>query len=310
MRVFSDRLVSHDDKAWFAPQIFNVLESEAAWSMGPKFKPEVAKLKSPPSVAFVTFMTGEDSGLDALRRAYEPITADDFDRCKQRAMAFLGMHNRQFPSHSMNLVLFDDALEHLLRITRVFGLSRGCALLIGVFGSGKQSLTRLAAFISDANFFKLQLTSAHRLLEDLKPLYRLAGVQAKPVVVLLTDNQIKDESLLEYVNMFLNTGELLNPTDKANNFGHFKFKERDAIMSDFRDGEASAAQAAHFGREPTDDELWAFFIERVRSNFHLSLCFSPVGSTLSTRAQQFPGLINGTSAVKRWKGRRVDCLGL
>ena len=47
------------------------------------------------------------------------------------------------------------------------------------------------------------------------------------------------------------------------------------------------------GSEPTVDELWAFFIERVRSNLHLSLCFSPVGVKFSTRAQQFPGLING-----------------
>ena len=49
------------------------------------------------------------------------------------------------------------------------------------------------------------------------------------------------------------------------------------------------------GSEPTVDELWAFFIERARSNLHLSLCFSPVGVKFSTRAQQFPGLINGTT---------------
>jgi dynein heavy chain len=45
------------------------------------------------------------------------------------------------------------------------------------------------------------------------------------------------------------------------------------------------------GSEPTVDELWAFFIERVRSNLHLSLCFSPVGVKLSRRAQMFPGLM-------------------
>jgi hypothetical protein len=98
------------DKEWFAAEIFNVLESEAAWSTGPKFKPDVAKLKSSPSVSFVNFMTEEENGLDAIRRAYEAITADDFDRCKQRAMVFLVMHNQQLPSHSMNLVLFADAL--------------------------------------------------------------------------------------------------------------------------------------------------------------------------------------------------------
>jgi len=53
----------------------------------------------------------------------------------------------------MNLVLFDDALDHLTRLHRVLRMSHSHALLVGVGGSGKQSVCRLAAFTADCEVF-------------------------------------------------------------------------------------------------------------------------------------------------------------
>ena len=43
------------------------------------------------------------------------------------------------------------------------------------------------------------------------------------------------------------------------------------------------------------DNLYSFFVKRVRYHLHVILCLSPIGNDFSRRAQQFPALTSGVS---------------
>lgn len=110
---------------------------------------------------------------------------------------------------AMNLVLFDDAIEHLTRIHRVIRMDQGHALLVGVGGSGKQSLTKLAAFAAGCGVFEITLTRGYdesSFREDLKGLYQQLGAENKKMVFLFTDAHVAQEGFLELINNMLTSG--------------------------------------------------------------------------------------------------------
>lgn len=104
---------------------------------------------------------------------------------------------------TMDLVLFGDAMKHVARIVRIIRNEGGHALLVGVGGSGKQSLARLAAFICGFEVKQIVISSTYSisdLKDDLKGMYHKAGVKGEGVMFLLTDSQITNERFLVYIN--------------------------------------------------------------------------------------------------------------
>ena len=48
------------------------------------------------------------------------------------------------------------------------------------------------------------------------------------------------------------------------------------------------------GIQDTRENVWKFFIDRVRRMLKVVLCFSPVGTTLRVRSRKFPAVVNCT----------------
>ncbi|XP_071656059.1 dynein axonemal heavy chain 9-like isoform X6 [Patagioenas fasciata] len=95
--------------------------------------------------------------------SYRPVPT--WEELNKILVEALGSYNEV--NAAMSLVLFEDAMCHVCRINRILESPRGNALLVGVGGSGKQSLTRLAAFISSLELFQITLRKGYGI-PDLK----------------------------------------------------------------------------------------------------------------------------------------------
>lgn len=182
----------------------------------------------------------------------------------------------------MDLVLFEQAAEHIARISRIVANPSGNAMLIGVGGSGKQSLSKLAAFISGYEVRQLQVTGSFKvddLLEAFREMFKQSGVKGIQILFLMTDTQVVDDRFLIYINAILASSWIS---------GLFPKDEIDGMLGNLRN------EAKSCGVPDNQEAMIQFLISRIRTNLHVVLCFSPVGDTFRVRARRFPALIFNT----------------
>jgi dynein heavy chain len=132
--------------------------------------------------------------------------------------------------------------------------------------------------------------------EDLKKVFDLTGAKRKNTVFYFSDTQVVEEGFLEDLNNMLSSGEVPNL---------YAADEFQAIKEEIR-ADARKADIAD-----TNEELYAYFIERVREHMHIVIGMSPVGDAFRNRIRMFPALVNCTTIdwFSEWPAEALQEVG-
>jgi dynein heavy chain len=182
--------------------------------------------------------------------------------------------------HPMELVMFLDACDHVSKICRVLRQPQGNALLLGVGGSGRQSLSKLATFMNNFRLYQIEVVKGYNMTmwkDNLKFCLMQAGVEAKVTTFLFVDTQIISEQMLEDINNVLNSGDVPQL---------YKADDMDGIVS------VGRQECQRKGLTLNKMNMFSQYLLRVKANIHCCIAMSPLGDVFRQRLLKFPSLVN------------------
>ena len=189
----------------------------------------------------------------------------------------------------VSLVLFNEVLDHVLRIDRIFRQPQGHVLLIGVSGAGKTTLSRFVAWMNGLSVFQIKVHnkySAADFDEDLRQVLRRSGCKDEKICFILDESNVMDSGFLERMNTLLANGEVP---------GLFEGDEFTTLMTQIKD--ASQREGLMLD---SNEELYKWFTHQVIKNLHVVFTMNPSSEGLKDRAATSPALFN--RCVLNWFG--------
>ncbi|KRT81614.1 AAA protein, partial [Oryctes borbonicus] len=270
LRLFQDRLVEDVERRWTNENI------------------DTVALKHFPSANCEKALARPILYSNWLSKDYVPV---DREQLREYVKARLKVFYEE--ELDVPLVLFDEVLDHVLRIDRIFRQSQGHLLLIGVSGAGKTTLSRFVAWMNGLSIFQIKVHNkytADDFDEDLRSVLRRSGCKDEKIAFILDESNMLDSSFLERMNTLLANGEVP---------GLFEGDEYTTLMTQCKEG----AQREGLMLD-SNDELYKWFTGQVMRNLHVVFTMNPSTDGLKDRAATSPALFN--RCVLNWFGDWSD----
>uniref|UniRef100_H0WXE9 Dynein axonemal heavy chain 8 n=1 Tax=Otolemur garnettii TaxID=30611 RepID=H0WXE9_OTOGA len=289
-RVIADRFITPEDEQWFNVHLIHAIEENIGSDVASCILPEPYFVDFLREIPEPTGDEPEDTVFETPK-IYELVPSFDF--LSEKLQFYQRQFNEIIRGTSLDLVFFKDAMTHLIKKINVYNQVEFKQLVQGPAFNMQTSQSRevrgpLRGYMKQTISLTLSYNVSN-LTDDLKALYKVAGGEGKGITFIFTDNEIKDEAFLEYLNNLLSSGEISNL---------FARDEMDEITQSL----ISVMKRELPRHPPTFDNLYEYFISRSRKNLHVVLCFSPVGEKFRARSLKFPGLISGCTMdwFSRW----------
>jgi dynein heavy chain 1 len=270
LRLFQDRLVEDSERRWTNENI------------------DAVALKHFPSANCEKALERPILYSNWLSKDYVPV---DREQLREYVKARLKVFYEE--ELDVPLVLFDEVLDHVLRIDRIFRQPQGHLLLIGVSGAGKTTLSRFVAWMNGLSIFQIKVHNkytAEDFDEDLRSVLRRSGCKDEKIAFILDESNMLDSSFLERMNTLLANGEVP---------GLFEGDEYTTLMTQCKEG----AQREGLMLD-SSDELYKWFTQQVMRNLHVVFTMNPSTDGLKDRAATSPALFN--RCVLNWFGDWSD----
>ncbi|GME34113.1 ATPase AAA+ type core [Neofusicoccum parvum] len=270
LRLFQDRLIAEEERKW---------TDEAIHRVAMEHFPTIDEEKA---------LSGPILFSNWLSKNYVPVEREQLrDFVKARLKTFCE------EEVDVPLILFNDVLDHVLRIDRVFRQPQGHLILIGVSGSGKTTLSRFVAWMNGLKVYQIKVHgkySSEDFDDDLRNVLRRCGCKGEKICFIMDESNVLDSGFLERMNTLLANAEVP---------GLFEGDEFASLMTSCKEG----AQRQGLLLD-SQEELYKWFTSQIVKNLHVVFTMNPPEEGLSSKAATSPALFN--RCVLNWFGDWSD----